>query len=223
MHQQISKKILVYLFIFFLVGTFNNKKISKFDFTNINNFKIEGLTEFESNQLSQQLNSIRYSNIFFLEKKEILKILNSNKVIEKFSIFKNYPSNLIIDIKKTKFLARTKKDNLNYYIGSNGNLIKITDIKTEVPFVFGEIAIEELLKLKNIIDKSGFDYNDIKNLYYFKSKRWDIETKDNLIIKLPIENLETSFEILWQIYQEEEFGGFKTIDLRQNNQIILNG
>ena len=57
MHQQISKKILVYLFIFFLVGTFNNKKISKFDFTNINNFKIEGLTEFESNQLSQQLNS----------------------------------------------------------------------------------------------------------------------------------------------------------------------
>ena len=152
-----------------------------------------------------------------------MNILNSNKVIEKFSIFKNYPSNLIIDIKKTKFLARTKKDNLNYYIGSNGNLIKIMDIKTEVPFVFGEIAIEELLKLKNIIDKSGFDYNDIKNLYYFKSKRWDIETKDNLIIKLPIENLETSFEILLQIYQEEEFGGFKTIDLRQNNQIILNG
>jgi len=223
MHQQISKKILVYLFIFFSVGTFNNKKITEFDFTDINNFKIKGLTEFESNQLSQQLNFIKHSNIFFLDKKEILKILHSNKAFEKFSIFKNYPSNLIIDIKRTKFLALTKKDNSNYYIGSNGNLIKTKDIQTDIPFVFGEIAIEEFLKLKKIIDKSGFDYNDIKNLYYFKSKRWDIETNDNLIIKLPIENLETSFRILLQIYQEEEFSGFGIIDLRQNNQIILNG
>ena len=130
---------------------------------------------------------------------------------------------MIIDIKRTKFLALTKKDNSNYYIGSNGNLIKTKDIQTDIPFVFGEIAIEEFLKLKKIIDKSGFDYNDIKNLYYFKSKRWDIETNDNLIIKLPIENLETSFRILLQIYQEEEFSGFGIIDLRQNNQIILNG
>ena len=223
MHQRISKKILIYLFVFFLVGSLNNKKIMQFIIPTINNFEIFGLTELENNQVYQELNTLRNLNIFFLKKDKILEIINSNKVIEKFSIFKNYPSNLIINIKKTKFLARIKKNNLDFYIGSNGNLIEAKDNQIDLPFIFGNIEIEEFLKLKRIIDNSGFNYDDIKNLYYFKSKRWDIETKNNLVIKLPIKKLKTSFEILLKIYEAEEFIDFKIIDLRQDNQVILNG
>jgi cell division protein FtsQ len=223
MHQRISKKILIYLFVFFLVGSLNNKKIMQFIIPTINNFEIFGLTELENNQVYQELNTLRNLNIFFLKKDKILEIINSNKVIEKFSIFKNYPSNLIINIKKTKFLAHIKKNNLDFYIGSNGNLIEAKDNQIDLPFIFGNIEIEEFLKLKRIIDNSGFNYDDIKNLYYFKSKRWDIETKNNLVIKLPIKKLKASFEILLKIYEAEEFIDFKIIDLRQDNQVILNG
>ena len=62
----------------------------------------------------------------------------------------------------------------------------------------------------------------IKNLYYFKSKRWDIETKNSLIIKLPSEKLEKSFQIISKIFYNKEFN-FNIIDLRQNNQVILDG
>jgi len=223
MHQRISKKILIYLFVFFLVGSLNNKKIMQFIIPTINNFEIFGLTELENNQVYQELNTLRNLNIFFLKKDKILEIINSNKVIEKFSIFKNYPSNLIINIKKNKFLAHIKKNNLDFYIGSNGNLIEAKDNQIDLPFIFGNIEIEEFLKLKRIIDNSGFNYDDIKNLYYFKSKRWDIETKNNLVIKLPIKKLKASFEILLKIYEAEEFIDFKIIDLRQDNQVILNG
>ena len=223
MHQRISKKILIYLFVFFLLGSLNNKKIMQFIIPTINNFEIFGLTEIENNQVYQELHTFRNLNIFFLKKDKILEIINSNKVIEKFSIFKNYPSNLIIDIKKTKFLAHIKKNNLDFYIGSNGNLIEAKDNQIDLPFIFGNIEIEEFLKLKRIIDNSGFNYDDIKNLYYFKSKRWDIETKNNLVIKLPIKKLKASFEILLKIYEAEEFIDFKIIDLRQDNQVILNG
>ena len=123
MHLRISKKILIYLLIFFLVGTLNNKKISNFTFPKIDKIEIVGLTEFENNSLSQDLYMLRNLNIFFLEKNQISEIIKSNKIIEKFSIFKNYPSNLIIKIKKTKLLEYTKKNNSVYYLASNGNLI----------------------------------------------------------------------------------------------------
>ena len=47
--------------------------------------------------------------------------------------------------------------------------------------------IKEFFKLKEIIDNSNFDYNEIKKLYFFPSKRWDIETKTGQLIKLPKE------------------------------------
>jgi cell division protein FtsQ len=223
MHQQISKKIYIYLFIFFLLVTLNNKNILQLNLLKKNNFDIIGLTETENDKISQDLNIFKKSNLFFLKKKGISEIISSNKIVEKFSIFKNYPSDLIINIQKTKFLAHTKKNNLDFYIGSNGNLIEKRNNQFEVPFIFGNIEIEEFLKLKKIIDNSSFNYNDIKNLYYFKSKRWDIETKDNLIIKLPINKLEDSFKILLKLYEKEEFKNLRIIDLRQNNQIISNG
>ena len=223
MHQQISKKIYIYLCVFFLLGTFNNKKFLQFSFPKINSFKVVGLNEIESNKIYKDLLIFEKSNLFFIKKENISNIMNSNKFVEKFSIFKNYPSELTINVKKTKFLAQTKINNEFFYIGSNGNLINMTNDQTELPFLFGNIEIKEFLKFKKIIDKSKFDYDIIKNLYYFKSKRWDIETKDNLIIKLPDKKLEDSFKLLLKIYEKKEFKDFKIIDLRQNNQVIYNG
>ena len=102
-------------------------------------------------------------------------------------------------------------------------MIETKDNQIDLPFIFGNIEIEEFLRLKRIIDNSNFNYNDIKNLYYFKSKRWDIVTKGNLIIKLPVKKLEASFEVLLKLLNNEEFIEFEIIDLRQDNQVILNG
>lgn len=223
MHQRTSKKIIIYVFIFLLVGTLNNKKISSLTLPKIEKIEISGLNDYENKELSQNLNMFKDLNILLLEKNLISDIIRSNSIIEKFSIYKNYPSNLIIDIKKSKLLAYTKKDNSFFYIASNGNLIKTNNSQINLPFIFGNIEIREFLKLKNVIDKSSFNYDNIKNLYYYKSKRWDIETKDNLIIKLPSKNLELSFEIIFKIFDKEEFVSPNIIDLRQNNQVILNG
>ena len=220
---QINRKILFYLFIFLVLGTYNNKEFSNFNFPKINSYKVTGLSEFENNQINHDLSTIQNQTLFFLKKNKVSKIINSHKIVEKFFVFKEYPSNLNIKIEKTNFLALTKKNGKDYYIGANGNVIEVKSDKIDLPFLFFVIEISEFLKLKKIIDDSNFNYNDIKNLYYFKSKRWDIETKNDLIIKLPIKSLETSFEILLKINDNEEFGDFKIIDLRQDNQIILNG
>ena len=223
MPLQINRKIFIYLFIFFTLGTYTNKGFSNFSFPKIDNYKIIGLNKDKNNKIFQDLSDLQNQNLFFLKKNEILEVINSHNVIEKFSVFKNYPSNLKIVIEKTNFLAITKKGGLDFFIGSNGNLIEAKNSKVDLPFVFGDIEISEFLKLKKIIDNSNFDYSEIKNFYYFKSRRWDIETKDNLFIKLPINKLKTSFKLLLKIQDKEEFKNLKIIDLRQDNLVILNG
>ncbi len=222
MPQRISKKILIYLFIFLILGTFNNKNFLRFNLIINQDFEIIDLSEFSDNKIIKDFYKLKNHNLFFLEKDKVIDILNSHKIIEKFYVFKNYPSSLKIKIEKTKLLAVTKKDGLDFYIGSNGNLIQ-SDKIMNLPFIFGDIDIIEFLKLKSVIDNSSFNYNDIKNLYYFKSKRWNIETKNNLIIKLPSEKLDKSFQIISKIFQNKEFKNFDIIDLRQNNQVILDG
>ena len=223
MHQRISKKIFIYLFVFLILATTNNIKLSKFNFPKVNDLKIFGLSNFENEKIYKDIKYIENKNIFSLDKNEISNKIYSNKIVEEFIIFKNYPSNLEIKIKKTNFIAVTKKNNLDYYIGSNGNLIKFDNSTVNLPFVFGKIEAEEFLKFKATIDNSNFNFNNIKNLYFFPSKRWDLETLDGLIIKLPLDRLESSLNILVNLSQKKEFKDMRMIDLRQKNQVIING
>ena len=66
-------------------------------------------------------------------------------------------------------------------------------------------------------------YLDVKNLYFFKSKRWDIELKNNILIKLSEDNAKESLDNAIEIMKNINLGKSKVIDARVNNQIILNG
>lgn len=69
--------------------------------------------------------------------------------------------------------------------------------------------------------KLNFNYNQIKNLYYFKSKRWDIEIKNGLLIKIPRDLIDQSFETVIKIMNYSKHKNISMIDLRQKNQVIL--
>lgn len=221
MHQNKSKKILVYFFLLLVVGSINNKTFSKVKFFQIKNINITGLADFENETLLSNLNNIFFKNILLINKNEISKVIEKNTLVEKYTILKKYPSTLNVRIEKAKFLAKINKNNKIFYIGSNGKLIK-NDIKYELPFIFGNPDINEFLTFKKIIDNSKINYEEIKNLYYFQSNRWDIELNDNLIIKLPKKNLDNSLNIAFDIFKNDNFNKLRQIDLRIKNQIITN-
>ena len=159
---------------------------------------------------------------FYLTKKKISKIIYSNKIIEKFNIVKIYPSTLNIEIEKTKFLAITKKNNIDYLVASNRNLIEIKDHNLELPYIFGDIDVNNFLSFKEIIDISNFEFNEIKNLYYFKSNRWDIVTKDGLLLKMPSNLTLKKMNFIFEIIKKDNFSDLKIIDFRQNNMMVIN-
>jgi len=204
-----------------IIGTLNNKNLNKIDLKKINTINVKGLGEKKNNELIYDLNFLKIGNIFFLKKSEITKIINSYNLVEEYSVFKIYPSTLDIQIKKTKFLAQLKKKNGNFLLGSNGKLIKTVEFKQGIPFIFGDFENEKFFSLKEMIDQTNFEYSQIKNLFFFKSGRWDIETNDGLIIKLPEDKVYLSLKMLINFLEQNSEKKIKEIDLRQDNQIII--
>ena len=223
MQLKINKKIFIYIFLFLILGSINNKNLYNIKFSQITNINIEGLNEKEHSKIIENLKLLNAQNLFILDKNKIINILYSNNLVENFFIFKKYPSSLEIRIKQTEFLAKVNKNGKIYYLGSNGKLILLEKNVTELPFIFGEFKNKDFFNLYREINDSSFDFNEIKKLFFFNSGRWDIETYSGVLIKLPKEKFKQSFNISLKILNNDKFKEIKIIDLRQNNQVIING
>ena len=178
---------------------------------------IVGLDVEDESSLHQKIKNFNLNNIFSISKIDLINEIESNSIIEKYSIFKKYPSSVDINIEKTKFLARINKSGQIFYIGSNGRFIKNDFLNNQLPFIFGNPNTDEFFRIKKIIDKSKISYSEIANLYFFPSKRWDLELRDNTIIKLPNDNISLALDLAIEFLNDNKF-----IDARIKNQIILN-
>jgi len=113
MLQQINKKIIFYISLIFILGTFNNKNLKNFYLPKISMVNIEGI-EFNDNEYLKITNLIKFNNLLSIQKSQINQILNSNNIIEENEVFKRYPSSIKIKIEKIHPKASTNRL-INYY------------------------------------------------------------------------------------------------------------
>ena len=221
MHQKKSKKVLLYFLLFIILGTFNNYYITKIELLKLKNIVVLGLNEDTNKKIKNDLIFLKFQNLFFLKSSQIKKIIDSNNSVENYTVFKEFPSTIVIKIEETKILANLYKNGSNYFFGSNGKLIKTENKKKNKPFLFGDFTNKEFLKFKRIVDKSKLKYADIKNIYFFDSKRWDIELRNGLLIKLPEKELLESLNLSIELILSKNFKNIGIIDTRVSNQVIL--
>ena len=217
MQQLKSKKILIYFFLLLIVGSINNINFNSLKLQNINNIDITGLDIKDKSILLKEIQNFDLNNIFLIAKMDLTNEIESNSLVENYFVFKRYPSSLNINIEKTQFLAKINKNGQIFFIGSNGKFIKNDSLNNQLPFIFGNPTVKEFFKIREIIDKSKISYSEIKNLYFYQSKRWDLELRDNTIIKLPIDDIDLALNLAIEFLDDN-----KLIDARIENQIILN-
>ncbi len=228
MHLQEGKKNKIFFFIFLLVffSSINNKLFleKKHSMLKINEIKINGLNDEEKIKLTREFKAIFLENIFLISQKNFTNILNKNNLIQSFSVKKKYPNSILINIKKANFLAITNINNKKYLVGSNGKLIdygSINNHKKKLPFIFGKVDYSDFIYFKKIVDKSEFNYENITSLYHFPNNRWDIKTKNDILIKLPEKNFFTALNFANKIIYNNKFNSNKVIDLRISNHMII--
>ena len=228
MHLQEGKKNKIFFFIFLLVffSSINNKLFleKKHSMLKINEIKINGLNDEEKTKLTREFKAIFLENIFLISQKNFTNILNKNNLIQSFSVKKKYPNSILINIKKANFLATTNINKKKYLVGSNGKLIdygNINNHKKKLPFIFGKLDYSDFINFKKIVDKSEFNYENITSLYHFPSNRWDIKTKNDILIKLPEKNFFKALNFANKIIYNNKFNSNKVIDLRISNHMII--
>ena len=222
MHLQKGKKILIYLFLFLIFGSIHNNALTKINFEKIKSIQISGLNQNQNINLLENIKELNIKNIFFLNGKEISKIISSNSLVENYEIFKKYPNAIDIKIERTKFLAKINNNGKTFLIGTNGKLSDVKFSDKDLPFIFGKPKIDEFMKFTHVIEQSKLPLNQVKNLYFFQSKRWDLELENNVILKLSKDYTKLSLNQAFEILNDNNFKSLKVIDARIKNQIILN-
>ena len=226
MHQQKGKKkYLLFLFLILVFLSSINSQVfieKKSSFLNLKSIEVVGLDNMKNSEIEQNLNFLKNTNIFFIDREILHNQIRKYNFIENYNIFKFYPSKIILKVKQANILARTIKNSEMFFIGSNGKFINITKFNNtrELPIVFGKFTPEKFIFFKKILNQSDLNYNNIKEIFFFPSGRIDIKTKDNIQIKFPLENLEKAMILANKIINNKNFKN-NVIDLRVPNQLIL--
>jgi len=224
MHQSKGKKnkIIIYLLFLFTLSTISAKFINNQNTlsSSIIKINITGLSERKNLDILNSLNNFLYQSIFVISKDEIKKILDKHNIIQEFSIKKIYPSTLNIEIKTTKFIARVS-NNGQYLVGANGKLIEDKNNNELLPYIFGEFNSKDFLSFKQNIEKSIFSFSNLKTLYFFPSGRWDVLTDNDVLIKLPQNNIFDSLNLAYKVVNNKDMKNINLIDLRINNHLII--
>ena len=191
---------------------------SKFNLKKIiveNNFLIK------EEEIKNLLFPIYNKNLIFLGNAEIEQAIMKNSYIESFSIKKKYPNTLEIKIIEKKPIAILFFNKKKYYLSEKIDLIDFKKIKEyeNLPYIFGnkddfKIFFYELKKI-------NFPISLIKNFTLFETNRWDLETFDNKLIKLPTENYIKSLENYLNLVDKDVFKKYNLFDFRISNQLIL--
>ena len=224
MRQSIDKKnkIVIYLIFLFILSTTRSKlpEKNKNYSLKIDRIDVVGLSSTRNIEIQNELSGIFDSNIFFLDEKQIGKIINNYNIIDKYNIKKIYPSRLNINIKPTKIIAKIS-NNHNLLVGANGKLILSMQNDKILPYIFGKFNPKKFLDFKKNIDRSKFNFIEFKSIYFFPSNRWDILTTDNILVKLPQDNIFQSLNLAYKIISDKQFKNKNIIDLRVANHLII--
>lgn len=217
-----KKRIVIGLGLLILLTTITSQQkivISKFNLKEIN---IENNILTKKKDIKKLLFPIYNKNLIFLENLEIEKALMQNSFIESFEIKKKYPNTLTIKIFEKKPIAILQYKKNKFYLSEKIELIKFENLSNyqNLPYVIG--SKEDFEIFYNSLNKINFPFDQIKKYTLYESKRWDLETVNNKLIRLPAKDYIKSIKNYLNLINNNDFKKYKLFDYRINNQLILN-
>ncbi len=175
----------------------------------------------DDRMIKKKLSFLYQTNIFLLNTNKIASELKGFDFIDSFEIKKLYPNKIRIKIFEKKPIAIIQNKQVKKYFTNLGEIINFIDLKeyNDLPIVFGDK--DNFLVFYQKLKQANFPINEVKKFYLFESKRWDLITNNNQVIKLPIQNYELSLKNFIDLKKKSNFQKFRTFDYRIKDQLIL--
>ena len=216
-----KKQLVIALLLLILLSTFIPQKLSFINKFKIKKIEVENNSILKDQEIKNELAFLYNTNLIFLNTLNIQTTLKKQTFLKGFEIKKVYPNTLKIKIfeKKPIFILQHKDE--KFFLNKNIELINYLDLEKykKLPVIFGDKKNFEIL-YKNL-QKINFPLKLIKNFYLFELNRWDLETYEKKIIKLPSENYNESLKNFMILREKNNFDKYNLFDYRIINQLIL--
>ena len=221
MPQKLDKKNYIFflLIIFLILSSTHNSNFKYNNFFNVKKIEVVGLNKTDNIFLENEFTDLVGSNIFTLNKKSF-EIINSVNQIKSYNVKKIYPNQVKVYLESAKAIGFIKNINEFVILGNNGKIIESETLPKNIPEVAGTNDIKKIFQTIEIIKKSDFNVRKIKKIYFFPSKRIDIEFENKKKIKFPINFKIDDLNFGFRVINDEKFNQVKIIDLRIPNKVI---
>ena len=216
-----KKHLVIAIALLILLTTINSQQkiaISKF---NLKEIIIENNQLLKDKDIKNLLFPIYNKNLLFLKNTEVKRALMQNSFIESFDIKKKYPSTLKIRVFEKRPIAILLNKKNKFYLSEKIDLIEFKSLPDyqNLPYVFGNK--DDFKIFYKDLKKINFPTDLIEKYTLYETRRWDLETKNKKVIKLPSKNYITSLENFLDLKGKNSFEKYKLFDYRISNQLIL--
>ena len=221
-------RIIILLAVLTFLTTYSSSKFNFFTekkntFFKIQNIKIVNNHLIDENKIIEKLTEVYNKNILFIERNDIEKPLKSIEFLERVEVKKKYPDTIIINVYETKPVAIFFKENSKYLLDNSSNLIPFNEslFSDNLPNIFGEGAEKDFVNFFNQLGDNNFPKQRVKNFYYYKIGRWDLELSNNQIIKFPASKMVEAIQQSVELLTRKDFENYNVIDLRIHGKIVV--
>lgn len=223
--------IVIYIFLFYdqkifkqfnsIIENYSDKYQYSLSVVNIN-----GLNNINEDEILNLIKPYKDSSIFLIPIKKIAKKISQNNWVKSINIQSNYKDTIEINIDESKPIGI-------YTIGIQ-NILFSDDLKILENIANNEKRFSALIKFEGknslhesikLIDSFPDDFIQyVDKAFLINQRRWDLELKNSILLKLPENNIKEALENYKKIYinfSNEELIEIESIDLRMKKKIIL--
>ena len=187
---------------------------------------INGLNNINEDEILNLIKPYKGSSIFLIPIKKIAKKISQNNWVKSINIQSNYKDTIEINIDESKPIG--------IYTTGIQNILFSDDLKILENIANNEKRFSALIKFEGknslhesikLIDSFPDDFIQyVDKAFLINQRRWDLELKNSILLKLPENNIKEALENYKKIYinfSNEELIEIESIDLRMKKSIIL--
>ena len=229
--------LLFFLIIVIFIFLFYDQKIFKQFNSIIENYSdkyqyslsvvnINGLNNINEDEILNLIKPYKNSSIFLIPIKKIAQKISQNNWVKSINIQSNYKDTIEINIDESKPIG--------IYTTGIQNILFSDDLKILENIANNEKRFSALIKFEGknslhesikLIDSFPDDFIQyVDKAFLINQRRWDLELKNSILLKLPENNIKEALENYKKIYinfSNEELIEIESIDLRMKKKIIL--
>lgn len=187
----------------------------------VREIKIIGQKNCPKKDLDKILSEILFKPILKIDLAEIQNSFIKIDWVKNVWIKRSLFGILTINIEEKKPIAYFTTSSTKSLIDENGDLLRLNSKNFDLPIICGENAKENAKLIINLVSKFPKIQSKILAYNFIRNYRWNLIGIENVIIKLPQENIESSLLSLNKIIDEIDFSKTKHIDLRVLGQVII--